>query len=124
MTSSKTVLIVDDDPGILLSLDFLMKKAGFTVLVARDGDEALQLVADHLPDAILLDIMMPGVDGYEVCKTVKSNPRWSHAKIIMLSAKSRDTDIAKARELGADQYITKPFSTKNLLSEVNKLLYP
>jgi DNA-binding response OmpR family regulator len=124
MTSSKTVLIVDDDPGILLSLDFLMKKAGFTVLVARDGDEALQLVADHLPDAILLDIMMPGVDGYEVCKTVKSNPKWSHAKIIMLSAKSRDTDIAKARELGADQYITKPFSTKNLLSEVNKLLYP
>lgn len=124
MTSSKTVLIVDDDPGILLSLDFLMKKAGFTVLVARDGDEALQLVADHLPDAILLDIMMPGVDGYEVCKTVKSNPKWSHAKIIMLSAKSRDADIAKARELGADQYITKPFSTKNLLSEVNKLLYP
>ncbi len=124
MTSSKTVLIVDDDPGILLSLDFLMKKAGFTVLVARDGDEALQLVSDHLPDAILLDIMMPGVDGYEVCKTVKSNPKWNHAKIIMLSAKSRDTDIAKARELGADQYITKPFSTKNLLSEVNKLLYP
>jgi DNA-binding response OmpR family regulator len=124
MTSSKTILIVDDDPSILLSLDFLMKKAGYTVLVARDGDEALQLVSDNLPDAILLDIMMPGVDGYEVCKTVKSNPKWSHAKIIMLSAKSRDADIAKARELGADQYITKPFSTKNLLSEVNKLLYP
>lgn len=123
MTSSKTILIVDDDPSILLSLDFLMKKAGYTVLVARDGDEALQLVSDNLPDAILLDIMMPGVDGYEVCKTVKSNPKWSHAKIIMLSAKSRDADIAKARELGADQYITKPFSTKNLLSEVNKLLY-
>lgn len=124
MTLPKTVLIVDDDPGILLSLDFLMNKAGYTVLIARDGAEALQLVAEHQPDAVLLDIMMPGVDGYEVCRQIKNNPVWSHAKVIMLSAKSRESDIQKAHELGADQYITKPFSTKDLLAEVNKQLTP
>ncbi len=119
---AKTVLIVDDDPSILLSLEFLMKKAGYAVFIARDGDEALTLVAEHLPDAVLLDIMMPGVDGYEVCRQIKTNPSWQHAKVIMLSAKSRDADIQKARELGADHYVTKPFSTKQLLEEVNKQL--
>ncbi|MBA4304388.1 MAG: response regulator [Sphingobacteriaceae bacterium] len=121
---AQKVLIVDDDPSILLSLDFLMKKAGYAVFIARDGAEALDILQREIPDCLVLDIMMPEVDGYEVLRQVKENAATSHIKVIMLSAKSRETDIQQAMELGADNYITKPFATKKLLEDIRLLITP
>ena len=117
----KKVLIVDDEPNILMSLDFLMRKEGFEVFVARDGSEAINIIDSDLPDLIVLDIMMPNVDGYEVCQYVKNNKDKQHIKVIFLSAKSKKEDIAKGYEMGADLYITKPFSTRDLLKEVKRI---
>jgi DNA-binding response OmpR family regulator len=116
------ILIVDDDPNILLSLDYLMRKNGFHVFVARNGAEALELIETEIPELVLLDIMMPDVDGYEICKEVQSKEWSKHIKIIFLSAKSKDADIQKGIELGAVAYITKPFSSKQLLAEVQQHL--
>ncbi len=116
------ILIVDDDPSILLSLDFLLKKAGYEIFIARDGAEALEIIRRELPVCVVLDIMMPQVDGYEVCQQVKSEAALAHIKIVMLSAKSRETDIRQAMDLGADHYITKPFATKKFLEEISQLL--
>lgn len=121
---AQKVLIVDDDPSILLSLDFLMKKAGYAVFIARDGAEALDILRREVPDCLVLDIMMPEVDGYEVLRQVKENAATSHIKVIMLSAKSREADIQQAMELGADHYITKPFATKKLLEDIRLLITP
>ena len=121
MNTSK-ILIVDDDPNILLSLDYLMRKNGFHVFVARNGAEALELIETEIPELILLDIMMPDVDGYEICKEVQSKEWSKHIKIIFLSAKSKEADIQKGIELGAVSYITKPFSSKQLLAEVQQHL--
>jgi DNA-binding response OmpR family regulator len=121
MNTSK-ILIVDDDPNILLSLDYLMRKNGFLVFVARNGAEALELIKSEIPELVLLDIMMPDVDGYEICKEVQSNDWSKHIKIIFLSAKSKEADIQKGIELGAVSYITKPFSSKQLLAEVQQHL--
>ena len=121
---SLKVLLVDDDPSILLSLDFLMKKAGYAVFIARDGAEALDIVQRERPDCLVLDIMMPEVDGYEVLRQVKENKATRHAKVIMLSAKSREADIQQAMALGADHYITKPFATKKLLDDIRQLINP
>lgn len=121
MNTSK-ILIVDDDPNILLSLDYLMRKNGFHVFVARNGAEALELIETEIPELILLDIMMPDVDGYEICKEVQSKEWSKHIKIIFLSAKSKEADIQKGIELGAVAYITKPFSSKQLLVEVQQHL--
>ncbi len=112
------VLIVDDEPNILLSLDFLMRKEGYDVFVARDGSEALKIIEDEIPDIIVLDIMMPLVDGYQVCQKVKSTDETSHVKVIFLSAKSKDKDIKKGFDMGADLYLTKPFSTRNLMKHI------
>jgi DNA-binding response OmpR family regulator len=115
------ILLVDDEPNILLSLEFLMKKNGYEVFIARDGSEALEILRRETPSIILLDIMMPLVDGYEVCEQVKTNPLMKDSKVIFLSAKSKETDIAKGYEAGADLYMTKPFSTRELMSKVKEL---
>ncbi len=119
---SKKVLVVDDEPSILLSLEFLMKQEGFEVHTAADGDEALQSIQDELPDLILLDVMMPKRDGFEVCQILRANPEWKETKIIMLTAKGREVDQEKGLALGADDYITKPFATQELVKKVRTVL--
>jgi DNA-binding response OmpR family regulator len=118
---AKKILVVDDDPYILMSLEFLMKKAGHTVMIARNGTEALESIKMEIPDLILLDIMMPDVDGYSICKQVKSKKDLKHIHIIFLSAKTKESDIKKGLDLGASLYITKPFSTRDLMKQVNSL---
>jgi DNA-binding response OmpR family regulator len=119
---TKKILIVDDEPNIVLSLEFLMKKAGFEVAVANDGEEALAQVARLNPDLVLLDVMMPKKSGYEVCEALRADPTRAGMKIVMLTAKGRDTEVAKGMALGADAYVTKPFSTKDLVAQVADLL--
>ena len=118
----QTILVVEDEPNIVESLSFLMKKAGFIVRVARDGNTAIRTIESEAPDLVLLDIMMPRRDGYEVCRTIRANPDWDHVRIIMLSAKGRDLDRRKGLELGADDYITKPFSTREIVVRVREIL--
>ncbi|MCX6216301.1 response regulator [Spirosoma sp.] len=115
------VLIVDDEPSILLSLEFLMKKEGYRVFIARDGDEAFDIIRQEVPDLLILDVMMARVDGYEVCRFVKQSPDYQHCKVIFLSAKSKEKDIQKGLDLGANLYIPKPFSTRELIAKVNEL---
>ena len=115
------VLIVDDEPNIVLSLQFLMKKAGYETGVARDGDEALAEVERFRPDLVLLDVMMPKRDGYEVCQQLRASG-WDDLKIVMLTAKGRETEVTKGLSLGADTYVTKPFSTTDLVETVAGLI--
>ncbi len=117
-----SVLVVDDEASIVLSLEFLMKQAGFRVRVANDGEAALAAIAAEPPDLILLDAMMPRRDGFDVCQTVRANPDWSRVRIIMLTAKGRDVERDKGLALGADDYITKPFSTREVVDRVKQLL--
>lgn len=119
---SKKILIVDDEPNIVLSLEFLMEQSGYQVAVARDGDQALEQVAAFRPDLVLLDIMMPVRNGYEVCQAIRENRAWDGVRILMLSAKGRDLDVSKGLALGADGYLTKPFSTSELIDRVRDLL--
>ena len=118
---SHKVLIVDDEPNIVTSLTFLMKKSGFETSVARDGDEALAEVERFGPDLVLLDVMMPKRDGFEVCQTLRAAGQ-TQLKIILLTAKGRDMEMAKGLAIGADAYITKPFSTRDLVDLVNRML--
>ena len=113
----RKVLIVDDEPNIVISLQFLMKKAGFDTAVARDGDEALTEVEQFRPDLVLLDVMMPRRDGYEVCQQLRGSG-WTDLKIVMLTAKGREAEMTKGLALGADAYVTKPFSTSELVDTV------
>ncbi|MDR6561056.1 MULTISPECIES: response regulator [Arcicella] len=115
------VLIVDDEPSILMSLEFLMKKEGYSVFIARDGSEALEIIEKEVPSIILLDIMMPRVDGYEVCRIIKESIRFQHIKIVFLSAKNKEADIEKGYLTGADLYVSKPFSTRTLVAKINTL---
>ena len=119
---ARRILVVEDEPNIVDSLSFLMKRAGFEVRVARDGAAALRTIESRAPDLVLLDIMMPRRDGYEVCRTIRANPDWANVRIIMLSAKGRELDRRKGLELGADDYIAKPFSTRQLVERVHELL--
>ena len=119
---SKKILIVDDEPNIVISLEFLMKKEGFEIAVAGDGDEALAKVASFNPDLMLLDVMMPKKSGFEVCEALRADPERAGLLIIMLTAKGRDTEVAKGLAIGADAYVTKPFSTKELVSQVRNML--
>ena len=116
------ILIVDDEPNIIISLEFLMKKEGFEVAVAVDGDEALAKVASFGPDLILLDVMMPKKSGFEVCEALRADPSNAGLQIVMLTAKGRDTEVAKGLAIGADAYVTKPFSTKELVAKVKSML--
>jgi len=122
VSTTKKILVVDDDPYILMSLEFLMKKNGFDVMVARNGTEALEIVEKQVPDIVLLDIMMPDVDGYAICKHIKSSKKLKEAKVVFMSAKSKETDIQKGYDLGASLYVTKPFSTRHLLKQVQELI--
>jgi two-component system alkaline phosphatase synthesis response regulator PhoP len=117
-----SVLVVDDEASIVLSLEFLMKQAGYRVRTANDGEAALAAIADDPPDLILLDAMMPKRDGFDVCQTVRANPDLSNVRIIMLTAKGRDVERDKGLALGADDYITKPFSTREVVDRVKHLL--
>ena len=119
---SKHVLIADDEPNIVISLEFLMKREGHRVSIARDGDAALEAIRRERPDLVLLDVMMPGKSGFEVCQAVRADEALAAVKILMLSAKGRDTDLAKGSALGADAYMTKPFSTRELAGKVRELL--
>ena len=121
MKEKLKVLVVDDEPGILMSLEFLMKKEGYQVFIARDGEEALDIIESEIPSIILLDIMMPNVDGYEVCHFVKKTLKLSHIKIVFLSAKNKESVMEKGYSLGADLYVPKPFSTRTLVAKVNTL---
>ena len=116
------ILVVDDEPNIVLSLEFLMKQAGFQVRTASDGEAALAAVAAEQPDLMLLDVMMPRKNGYEVCQAVRANPEWKGIRIIMLTAKGREVEREKGMALGADDYITKPFSTQEVVDRVRELL--
>ncbi|MCH7403273.1 response regulator transcription factor [Belliella kenyensis] len=114
------ILIVDDEPNILLSLEYLFKKEGFTVYIARDGEEAMEIIDVDLPEIVILDIMMPKVDGYEVCKYIKEKNE--AVKVVFLTAKSKIQDIEKGLETGADLYLTKPFTNKDLITKVRNLI--
>ncbi len=116
------ILVVDDEPNIVLSLEFLMKQAGFQVQTASDGAWALEAIEADCPDLVLLDVMMPRKDGYEVCQAIRANPAWEHVKIVMLTAKGREIEREKGLALGADDYITKPFSTREVVEKVQELL--
>ncbi|MFO1218090.1 MAG: response regulator [Burkholderiaceae bacterium] len=119
---SHKVLIADDEPNIVISLEFLMKREGYQVLVARDGVQALEAIQRERPQLVLLDVMMPGKTGFEVCQAVRADESLAAVKIVLLTAKGRDTDVAKGTALGADAYVTKPFSTKDLAARVRELL--
>ena len=116
------VLIADDEPNILISLEFLMKREGHQVLLARDGDEALALIRSERPALVLLDVMMPRKSGFEVCQAVRADEALAGTKILLLTAKGRDTDVAQGLGVGADGYMTKPFSTKELAARVRTML--
>jgi DNA-binding response OmpR family regulator len=115
-------LIADDEPNILISLEYLMKREGYAVSVARDGVEALDTLRRERPSLVLLDVMMPRKTGYEVCQEVRADDELKDTLILMLTAKGRDTDVAKGLALGANDYVTKPFSTKELVQKVQELL--
>ncbi len=120
--TSKTILIADDEPNILISLEYLMKREGYRVLVARDGDAALATIRCEKPDLVLLDVMMPGKTGFEVAQAVRADATLAGTQILMLTAKGRDTDVAQGMGMGADAYLTKPFSTQELATRVRALL--
>ncbi|HEY3074798.1 MAG TPA: response regulator [Burkholderiales bacterium] len=119
---SKKILIADDEPNIVTALEFLLQRNGYEVLIARNGDAALKLVESQRPDLVLLDVMMPVKSGYEVCQRMRERAEWRQIKIIMLTAKGRDVEVNKGLSIGADLYITKPFSTQELVAKINGLL--
>lgn len=119
---TKKILIADDEINIVISLEFLVEQAGYQLQSAHTGEEVLEKIAAFQPDLILLDVMMPKINGFEVCRRVRQNPNWQHIKIIMLTAKGREVEVAKGLALGADAYIIKPFSTKELMAEIKRIL--
>ena len=118
----KEILIVDDEPGIVVSVQFLMEQQGYNVITTNRGDDALEMIYKYKPDLVLLDIMLPGIDGYEVCEIVRLNADYRDVKIVFLTAKGREVEIAKGLALGADAYITKPYSNDELVAKVKELL--
>ena len=119
---SKRVLIVDDEANILLSLEFLMKQAGYEVVTAGDGDAAIAAIRESAPDLVLLDIMIPGRNGYEVCEWLRADTGHTGPAVVMLTARGRDIEREKGLSLGADAYVTKPFSTREVSDTVKRLL--
>lgn len=120
--AQKRILIVDDEISILVPLKFLLERNDYHVSLAQSGKDAFDSIAVNMPDLILLDIMLPDLDGYEIFQTIRRNPEWNAIKVIFLTAKNRDIDIARGMNLGVDAYITKPFSNADLLAHIRSLL--
>lgn len=119
---TKKVLIADDEPNIVISLEFLLRREGYEVVVAQDGVQALAVVRAERPDLAILDVMMPHRNGFEVCQDLRQDPEFKDLRIMMLTAKGRDTEVSKGLALGADVYMTKPFSTRELIAKVKALI--
>ena len=118
----KKILIVDDEPNIVMTLEYTFKKSNYEVFIARDGQEALDILKTNYPDVIILDIMMPMVDGFATLEQIRKDDNLQHTKVMFLSAKNKESDIEKGLELGADAYMTKPFSIKKVVEKVEELL--
>lgn len=119
---TQKLLVADDEPNIVISLEYLMKREGYEVLVATDGDQALEMIQRERPALVLLDVMMPGKTGFEVCQAVRADQSLDGVRILMLTAKGRETDVSKGLALGANAYMTKPFSTRDLVQKVADML--
>ena len=119
---SKSVLIVDDEPNIVVSLEFLLEQAGYRVRVAHDGQEAWEAIERQPPDLVLLDVMLPRLSGFDLCQKIREHPDLQQVRVVMLTAKGREVEVSKGLALGADAYISKPFSTQDLLAQVRTLL--
>jgi DNA-binding response OmpR family regulator len=119
---NKKILIADDEPNIVAALEFLLQQSGYEVHIAHNGEQALELVEAHVPDLVLLDVMMPKKSGYEVCTRIRERADWRHIRIVMLSAKGREAEVNKGLAMGADLYVTKPFSTRELMAKIKGLL--
>lgn len=118
----KKILIVDDEPNIVMSLEYTFKKNNFEVFIARDGQEALDILKTNFPDVIILDIMMPMVDGFATLEQIRKDNNLKHTKVLFLSAKNKASDIEKGLALGADAYMTKPFTIKKVVEQISELL--
>jgi two-component system, OmpR family, alkaline phosphatase synthesis response regulator PhoP len=118
----KEILIVDDEPGVVVAIQFLMEQQGYNALIAHRGEDALDMVYKYMPDLVILDIMLPGISGWEVCEIIRLNPDYRNMKIVFLTARGEEAEIARGLALGADAYITKPFSNEKLITTVNALL--
>lgn len=119
---ARRVLVADGEANLLISLEYLLQRQGYDVSLVRDGDQTMKLIRQQQPDLVVLDAMLPGQSGFEVCQQVRADPALRHIRIVMLSARARETDIAKGKALGADAYIVKPFSTGDLVNQVRLLL--
>jgi DNA-binding response OmpR family regulator len=119
---AKKIMIADDEPNIVTALEFLLQRSGYEIRAVNRGEDALKELERFVPDMVLLDVMMPGINGYEVCQTIRQSTQLRHVKILMLTARGRDVDVAKGLALGADAYITKPFANADLLAKVEELL--
>lgn len=120
--TARRILIVDDEPNIVLSLEFLMKKAGHVVESVTDGATALERLDGPPPDLVILDVMLPGIDGFELLRRMRARPEWRDVRVILLTARGRESEREHGLALGADLYVTKPFSTRELMRRVNELL--
>lgn len=118
----KKILIVDDEPNIVMTLEYTFKKSNYEVFIARDGQEALDILKTNFPEIIILDIMMPMVDGFATLEQIRKDANLQHTKVMFLSAKNKESDIEKGLALGADAYMTKPFSIKKVVEKVEELL--
>lgn len=119
---TKEILIVDDEPNVVVPIQFLMEQQGYRVMIAERGEDALDLIYQYKPDLVLLDIILPGIDGFEVCEIIRLNPEYRNIKIIFLTALGREEQIARGLTLGADAYITKPYSSDELIAKVKEIL--
>ena len=119
---TKKILIADDEPNIVISLEFLMQQSGYEIRMVDNGEDALRLAREFMPDVLLLDIMLPLKNGFQVCQMIREAPELNSIRIIMLTAKGRETEVAKGLALGADAYVTKPFATRELLETIKRLL--
>ena len=120
----RRILIADDEPNIVAALEFLLERSGFEVDIARNGEEALQKLDAAVPDLVLLDVMMPRVSGYDVCRRIRERPECRGVKIVMLTARGREAEVQKGMEMGADLYVVKPFSTRDHIDKIHALLGP
>ena len=119
---TRRILVADDEPNIVAALDFVLRRAGYEVDIARNGEEVLQRIAESPPDLVLLDVMMPLLSGYDVCDRLRARPEWRAVKVIMLSARGREAEARRGLEAGADLYVVKPFSNQELLQKIDALL--